>query len=121
MYNSQIASGAANTTAEASVASPADEIASSITEGTISAASANGPPSDAIATPANAHVPIGRSADNDYPQLEEPPPDEPLDAELLDDESSLSSDASDASLSPLVIAAPDGATSHQSAPNASLP
>ena len=51
-----------NTTAEASVTSPADEIASSSIEGTISAVSASGPPSDAIATPANAHVPTGRSA-----------------------------------------------------------
>ena len=57
----QMASGAANTTTDASIARPAEALASPSALGAINAASASGPPSDVTATPVKAHRLIGRS------------------------------------------------------------
>jgi hypothetical protein len=52
--------GKAKTTAAATMASPADALASETITGAFRAASASGPPNDTTATPANAHPPAGR-------------------------------------------------------------
>jgi hypothetical protein len=53
-----------NTTAAASMASPAESPVSATMAGALSAASASGPPNEATATPMNAHGPIGRSTED---------------------------------------------------------